>query len=61
MQQTTAFKHPPAFYAIFMLEIWERLGYAAVMSILALYFTKVLGLSDSLSFELGTLGSPSNS
>lgn len=47
-----AFRHPPAFYAIFMLEIWERFGYMSVMGILALFFTRELGLSQSHSFEL---------
>ncbi|TNF65482.1 MAG: alkaline phosphatase [Gammaproteobacteria bacterium] len=52
MDQTTTYKHPKAFYAIFMLEIWERFGYMAVMAILALFFTKSLGISQSNSFIL---------
>ncbi len=45
-------KHPPAFYVIFMLEIWERFGYASVVSILAVFFVKQLGLSQQSAFVL---------
>ncbi|AIT09156.1 alkaline phosphatase [Candidatus Francisella endociliophora] len=31
------FNQPKAFYTIFMLEIWERFGYAALISILVVY------------------------
>ncbi|MDA0910383.1 MAG: oligopeptide:H+ symporter [Proteobacteria bacterium] len=48
----TKFKHPKAFYVIFMLEIWERFGYSSVISILAVFFVKELGLSEINSFVL---------
>ena len=44
--------HPKPFYGIFILEIWERFGYTAVISILAVFFVKDLGLSEADAFIL---------
>ncbi|MDC0535392.1 oligopeptide:H+ symporter [Francisellaceae bacterium] len=46
------FQHPKPFYTIFMLEIWERFGYASLVGLLAVYLTKSFGLKSSDSFVL---------
>ncbi len=40
-------KHPKALSFIFFTEMWERVGFYTLMSILVLYMDKVLGWSDS--------------
>ncbi len=45
-------KQPKAFYLIFMLEIWERFGYTALLSVITLYLTKDLELSSKDAFIL---------
>lgn len=48
----TSKKHPPAFYTIFMLEIWERFGYMSLIGILTVYLTRELGMPTSQAFIL---------
>ena len=43
-------EQPRAFHMIFMLELWERFGYYTVQGILALYFIRHLGYSDTESY-----------
>lgn len=40
-------KHPRALAFIFFTEMWERVGFYALMAILVLYMDKVLGWSDA--------------
>lgn len=44
-------EQPRAFRMIFMLELWERFGYYTVQGILALYFIRFLGYSESDSYH----------
>lgn len=39
-------QQPPAFYMIFMVEMWERFGYYTMQGVLTLYFIRKLGFSD---------------
>ena len=50
--QKTKQKHPGAFYTIFMLEIWERFAYIALVGILAVYLTSDLHMSTAEAFVL---------
>lgn len=43
-------EQPRAFKMIFMLEIWERLGYYTMQGILTLFFIRQLGFSDSEAY-----------
>jgi proton-dependent oligopeptide transporter, POT family len=52
MADAQSFKHPKVFYMIFMLEIWERFGYATVIAIAVLFFVQGIGLTDSQAFVL---------
>lgn len=39
-------QQPPAFYMIFMVEMWERFGFYAMQGVLTLYFIRKLGFDD---------------
>lgn len=39
-------EQPRPLYMIFILEMWERFGFYTVQGVLALYFIRILGLSD---------------
>jgi POT family proton-dependent oligopeptide transporter len=43
-------QQPPAFYMIFLLEIWERFGFYTVQGILTLYFIRVLGFDEKTAY-----------
>jgi proton-dependent oligopeptide transporter, POT family len=45
-------KHPKGFYVISFIEIWERFGYGGLHTVLALFLTKNLGMSDAQSFTI---------
>jgi len=45
-------KHPRALAFIFFTEMWERVGFYALMAILVLYMDKVLGWSDARKGDL---------
>lgn len=45
-------KFTKAFWLLWAIELWERFGYYGVQAILALYFVKQLGYSESQSFYL---------
>ncbi|HJO95408.1 MAG TPA: oligopeptide:H+ symporter [Victivallales bacterium] len=50
MGNMAATKQPKAFYMIFFLEFWERFGFNGFNGILALFFVKSLGFSETMSF-----------
>lgn len=41
-----------AFWVVWAIELWERFGYYGVQAIIALYFVKELGYSESQSFYI---------
>ena len=41
-----------AFWVVWSIELWERFGYYGVQAIIALYFVKQLGYSESQSFYI---------
>lgn len=43
-------EQPPAFRMIFLLEIWERFGYYTMQGILALFFIRQLGYSETEAY-----------
>ena len=45
-------KHPKGFYLIAFIEIWERFGYGGLHTVLALFLTRNLGLTDAQSFSI---------
>ena len=47
------FNQPKAFYTIFMLEIWERFGYGALVAILVVYL-QIGGIHLSESGAIAT-------
>jgi proton-dependent oligopeptide transporter, POT family len=40
-------KHPPGLIVIFLVELWERVGFYTLMAVLVLYMDKTLGWPDS--------------
>ncbi|ODN43246.1 oligopeptide:H+ symporter [Piscirickettsia litoralis] len=46
------FKQPKPFYMIFFVEMWERFGFYGMQALLAVYFVKSLGMSDTESFSV---------
>lgn len=45
-------RQPKPFYAVFMVEFWERFGFYGMWAILAYYFVKQMHLSEAESYNL---------
>jgi POT family proton-dependent oligopeptide transporter len=51
-------QQPKGLYPLFFTEMWERFGFYMVQTILVLYMTKAMGLTDTKAYLLyGTFGS----
>lgn len=49
-QSFNVFHQPRPFYLVFFIELWERFGYYGLQALLAVYFVRELGMSESESF-----------